>query len=127
MGSSEPQPLEGKQMSDSYRVADIPFFQVVFVLEELQKFCTIVSFKFHNVKKKPFNDPNGHVPAIGVPHADLVLRESGAIIQHPIEQYDTDKTLTYTTLEKHRLHFQMSGWGHTGERGLVSFPARYLQ
>ncbi|KAJ7922945.1 hypothetical protein B0H13DRAFT_2316872 [Mycena leptocephala] len=90
-------------------------------LEELQKFCTI-AFKFHNVKKKPFNDPNGHVPAIEVPHADLVLWESGAIIQHPIEQYDTDKTLTYTTLEKHRLHFQMSGWGRTGERALVQRP-----
>ncbi|TGJ80901.1 hypothetical protein E0Z10_g7852 [Xylaria hypoxylon] len=62
----------------------------------------IVPTKFDEVKKRPFTDinPNGRCP--------------GAIIQYIIEQYDTEKTLTYNTLqERHHLkqwlQFQMSG------------------
>ncbi|RYP09703.1 hypothetical protein DL764_001129 [Monosporascus ibericus] len=54
--------------------------------------------------------------AIEDPNTDLVLWESGAIIQYLIEQYDVNKTLTYDGLkEKHHLNqwlqFQMSGQG----------------
>lgn len=56
------------------------------------------------------------MPAIEDPNTDLTLWESGAIYQYLIEQYDTDKRLTYGTLkEKHLcnqwLHFQTSGQG----------------
>jgi glutathione S-transferase len=55
-------------------------------------------------------------PAIIDPNTDLTLWESGAIIQYLIEQYDTERKLSYDSLhEKHLLnqwlHFQMSGQG----------------
>lgn len=56
------------------------------------------------------------MPAIEDPNTDLTLWESGAICQYLIDEYDTEKRLTYTTTkEKHLcnqfLHFQMSGQG----------------
>jgi glutathione S-transferase len=50
------------------------------------------------------------------PNTDLTLWESGAIILYLIEQYDTEKKLTYTSLkEKNLLNqwlmFQMSQQG----------------
>ncbi|RYP63009.1 hypothetical protein DL769_007092 [Monosporascus sp. CRB-8-3] len=86
-------------------------WKVVVVLEELRVPYEIKAFKFDDVKKKPFIDinPNGRVP-------DLVLWESGAIIQYLVEQYDVNRSLTYDSLkEKHHLNqwlqFQMSGQG----------------
>src|SRR6266571_4177858 len=61
--------------------------------------------------------------AIEDPNTDLVLWETGAIIQYLVEQYDTRKTLTYETLkEKHHLNqwlmFQVSGQGpYFGQAG----------
>jgi len=61
--------------------------------------------------------------AIEDPNTNLTLWESGAINTYLVEQYDTDKRLTYTTLnEKHLvnqwLHFQMSGQGpYYGQMG----------
>ncbi|KAJ2996574.1 hypothetical protein NUW58_g936 [Xylaria curta] len=100
-------------------------WKVVVILEELQVPYEIKSFKFDDVKKKPFIDinPNGRVPAIEDPNHDLTLWESGAIITYLIEQYNPNRLLTYDTLkEKHHLnqwlHFQMSGqgpyWGTAG-------------
>ncbi|KAL3441790.1 glutathione transferase [Aspergillus insuetus] len=93
-------------------------WKVVVVLEELGLPYELKSFSFEDVKKKPFIDinPNGRVPAIVDPNTDLTLWESGAIIQYLIEQYDTEKILSYDSLrEKHLLnqwlHFQMSGQG----------------
>ncbi|KAI0198929.1 glutathione S-transferase [Astrocystis sublimbata] len=93
-------------------------WKVVFILEELSIPYEIVTVKFDDVKKKPYTDvnPNGRCPAIQDPNNDLTLWESGAIIQYIIEEYDTDKKLTYDTFpEKHHLNqwlqFQMSGQG----------------
>ncbi|KAK6197115.1 hypothetical protein LQW54_010910 [Pestalotiopsis sp. IQ-011] len=80
-------------------------WKVVIILEELQVPYEIVSFEFEKIKKKPFIDlnPNGRVPAIEDPNADLVLWEPGAIINYLIDQYDTEHTISYATLkEKHQ-------------------------
>lgn len=79
----------------------------------------IKSFKFDDIKKKPFIDvnPNGRTPAIEDPNTGLTVWESGAIFQYLIEQYDTPAhKLSYSTLhERHHcnqyLHFQTSGQG----------------
>ncbi|KAJ8132234.1 hypothetical protein O1611_g1397 [Lasiodiplodia mahajangana] len=93
-------------------------WKVVFLLEELGLNYEIKSFRFEDVKRKPFIDinPNGRVPAIEDPNTDIVIWESGAIYQYVIEQYDVDHRLSYETLkERHAcsqwLHFQMSGQG----------------
>ncbi|KAL3476515.1 glutathione S-transferase [Aspergillus californicus] len=93
-------------------------WKVVTILNELGVPYNIHSFKFADVKKKPFTDinPNGRVPAIVDPNTDITLWESGAILQYLEEVYDTEKKLTYTSLkERHLLnqwlHFQMSGQG----------------
>ncbi|PQE25118.1 glutathione transferase protein [Rutstroemia sp. NJR-2017a BVV2] len=61
-------------------------------------------------------NPGGKVPVMYDPNTDLTLWESGAIILYLIEQYDTEKKLTYTSLkEKNLLNqwlmFQMSQQG----------------
>ncbi|GKZ38570.1 glutathione S-transferase, nitrogen catabolite repression regulator [Aspergillus brasiliensis] len=93
-------------------------WKVITILEELQVPYVIHSFKFDDVKKPPFIgiNPNGRVPAIVDPNTNLTLWESGAIIQYLEEVYDTDKKITYNSLnERHLLnqylHFQMSGQG----------------
>jgi glutathione S-transferase len=56
------------------------------------------------------------------PNNDLIIWESGAIIQYLIEEYDKNKTLTYDTKEKHLVNqwliFQVSGQGpYFGQAG----------
>ncbi|KAI0868718.1 glutathione S-transferase [Hypoxylon argillaceum] len=100
-------------------------WKVVLILEELSVPYEIVSFKFEQIKKKPFLDlnPNGRVPAIQDPNTDLVLWESGAIINYLIEQYDKSHLISYDTLKEKNhcnqwLHFQMSGQGpYFGQAG----------
>ncbi|KAL2020339.1 hypothetical protein VTK56DRAFT_8567 [Thermocarpiscus australiensis] len=109
-------------------------WKVIFLCEELGLNYEIKSFRFDDVKKKPFTDinPNGRVPAIEDPNTGLTLWESGAIYQYLIELYDTDKRLQYTTLnERHLcnqyLHFQMSGQGpYYGQAGVFRhlFPEK---
>ncbi|PWY80865.1 glutathione transferase [Aspergillus sclerotioniger CBS 115572] len=103
-------------------------WKVITILEELQVPYVIESFKFDDVKKPPFIDinPNGRVPAIVDPNTNLTLWESGAIIQYLEEVYDTEKKLTYDSLnEKHLLnqylHFQMSVRVHTSDNADGSF------
>ncbi|KAF4634843.1 hypothetical protein G7Y89_g3255 [Cudoniella acicularis] len=93
-------------------------WKVIIVLEELQIPYEITSIRFENIKAKPFIDlnPNGRVPAIEDPNTGLTLWETGAIILYLIEQYDTEKKLTYdTVVERNRLNqwlmFQVSGQG----------------
>ncbi|KAI1501405.1 glutathione S-transferase [Biscogniauxia marginata] len=100
-------------------------WKVIFIFEELGLNYEIKSIRFDDVKKKPFIDinPNGRVPAIEDPNTDLTLWESGAIYQYLVEQYDTDRRLTYGTLREKNLcnqwlHFQMSGQGpYYGQAG----------
>jgi glutathione S-transferase len=93
-------------------------WKVVFLLEELGLNYELMSFRFDDVKKKPFVDvnPNGRTPAIEDPNTGLTLWESGAIYQYLIEVYDTDKRLTHDALNDRHLcnqwlHFQTSGQG----------------
>ncbi|GAB1313704.1 Transcriptional regulator ure2 [Madurella fahalii] len=100
-------------------------WKVVFLFEELGLNYEFKSFRFDDVKKKPFTDvnPNGRVPAIEDPNTGLTLWESGAIYQYLVEQYDTEKRLTYDTLNECHLcnqwlHFQTSGQGpYFGQAG----------
>lgn len=54
--------------------------------------------------------------AIVDPNTNLILWESGAIIQYLEEEYDKDKKLTCDSMQERQLlnqwlHFQMSGQG----------------
>ncbi|CAL8576696.1 Transcriptional regulator ure2 [Xanthoria parietina] len=93
-------------------------WKVIIVLEELGIPYEIKSIRFEDIKKSPFIDvnPNGRAPAIIDPNTNLTLWESGAIILYLIEQYDSQKRLTFESLrEKNLLNqwlmFQMSGQG----------------
>lgn len=100
-------------------------WKTVFILEELGINYEFKSFRFDDVKKKPFIDvnPNGRVPAIEDPNTGITLWESGAINQYLVEVYDTDKRLTHTALKERHLcnqwlQFQMSGQGpYYGQAG----------
>ena len=55
--------------------------EAIFLFEELELNYEVKSFRFDDIKKKPFIDinPNGRAPAIEDPNTDLTLWESGAI------------------------------------------------
>ncbi|KAI0395770.1 glutathione S-transferase II [Xylariaceae sp. FL0594] len=97
--------------------------QVILLLEELEVPCTIKWFD--EIEKKPFTDlnPNGRVPAIVDPNRNRVLWETGAILTYLVEQYDTEKRLTFDSIkEKRRLkqwmYFQASEQGpYCGQAG----------
>ncbi|VBB71880.1 Putative glutathione S-transferase [Podospora comata] len=93
-------------------------WKTIFLLEELSLNYEFKSFRFDDVKKPPFIDinPNGRIPAIEDPNTGLTLWESGAINQYLIEQYDTEKRLTFDDVINRNLcnqflQFQMSGQG----------------
>ncbi|KAI4189164.1 MAG: hypothetical protein L6R41_001663 [Letrouitia leprolyta] len=93
-------------------------WKVILVLEELGVPYEIKSIRFEDIKKEPFINlnPNGRVPAIEDPNTGLTLWETGAIILYLIDQYDTEKTLTYDMIpEKFQLiqwlMYQVSGQG----------------
>ncbi|KAI1381829.1 glutathione S-transferase II [Hypoxylon crocopeplum] len=100
-------------------------WKVVLILEGLQVPYEIKSFKFENMKKKPFIDfnPNGRAPVIEDPNTDLVLWESGAILNYLIEQYDKSHLISYDTIKEKNhcnqwLNFQTSGQGpYFGQAG----------
>ncbi|KAF5137922.1 Glutathione S-transferase-like protein gedE [Metarhizium anisopliae] len=91
--------------------------KVLIVLEELGvPYDSITVQKPKDASFLAIN-PNGRLPAIQDPNNnDLILWESGAIVEYIIETYDKGKQLTFTTnpekwLLKQFLHFQMSGQG----------------
>ncbi|OAQ68982.1 glutathione S-transferase [Pochonia chlamydosporia 170] len=92
-------------------------FKVLITLEELgipYKAITIENPKDESFLKI---NPNGRLPAIQDPNAnDLILWESGAIVEYIVETYDKENKLTFTEgpekwYLKQYLHFQMSGQG----------------
>ncbi|KAF4465055.1 glutathione-s-transferase theta gst [Fusarium albosuccineum] len=93
-------------------------WKVILVLEELGIPYEIIEIGFFDVKKEPLIslNPNGRVPAIQDPNKDIVLWESGAIVDYLIDVYDKNAVLHYTTSpQKYQTrcweHFQMSGQG----------------
>lgn len=60
-------------------------------------------------------NPNGRLPALKDPNAnDLIIWESGAIVEYLVETYDKEHKLTFVSgpekwYLKQYLHFQMSG------------------
>ncbi|KAI1359434.1 glutathione S-transferase [Xylaria arbuscula] len=70
--------------------------RAVWLFEELGLNYEIKSFRFDDVKKPPFIDinPNGRLPAI----------EDPAIYQYLIEVYDTEKRLSYESLNERHFH-----------------------
>ncbi|RGP74469.1 glutathione s-transferase chloride channel [Fusarium longipes] len=91
-------------------------YKVTILLEELGiPYKTIV---VENPKEDWFVsiNPNGRVPAIKDPNGDIILWESGAIVEYLVETYDVDQRLCGTgPLSKWEikqyLHFQTSGQG----------------
>ncbi|UNI13515.1 Glutathione transferase [Purpureocillium takamizusanense] len=91
--------------------------KVLIALEELN--IPYESIAIENPKAASFTkiNPNGRLPAIQDPNnGDLILWESGAILEYLVESYDKAHKLTSTAgqdkwLLKQYLHFQMSGQG----------------
>ncbi|UZP34442.1 hypothetical protein NXS19_002258 [Fusarium pseudograminearum] len=91
-------------------------FKVTILLEELAvPYTTIV---VEDPKEDWFVaiNPNGRVPAIKDPNSDIVLWESGAIMEYLVETYDVNQRLCGTSTSskweiKQYLHFQVSGQG----------------
>ncbi|KAH7309485.1 glutathione S-transferase [Stachybotrys elegans] len=92
--------------------------KVALVLSELDLPYEVRNYEHHEAKQEPFLslNPNGRFPALEDPNTDIVLWESGAIIDYLIDTYDKAHKLSYATFpEKHLArcweHFQMSGQG----------------
>ncbi|KAG8422598.1 hypothetical protein J3459_010233 [Metarhizium acridum] len=95
-------------------------FKVLITLEELR--VPYKTITIENPKEESFLkiNPNGRLPAIQDPNAnDMILWESGAIVEYNVENYDEEKKLTFTKgpekwYLKQYLHFQMSGQVRAG-------------
>ncbi|KAK6723266.1 hypothetical protein SNK04_002117 [Fusarium graminearum] len=91
-------------------------FKVTILLEELAvPYTTIV---VEDPKEDWFVaiNPNGRVPTIKDPNSDIILWESGAIMEYLVETYDVNQRLCGTSTSskweiKQYLHFQVSGQG----------------
>lgn len=112
------QPVQGSETVLVHCCSATDALQVLIILCELGIPYEIKPVRFDEVKKEPFVslNPNGRMPAIEDPNTDIVLWESGAIIEYLVETYDTDHKLSYVdSPEKWQQgswkHFQMSGQG----------------
>ncbi|EKV06690.1 Glutathione S-transferase Ure2-like, putative [Penicillium digitatum] len=95
--------------------------KVAIVLTLLKLPFEIVPVPFAKVKEPEYEaiNPNGRLPSIHDPTADLTIWESGAIIEYLIERYDTKepRKLSFTPgsaeaeLARSFLHLQASGQG----------------
>ncbi|CAG9986255.1 unnamed protein product [Clonostachys byssicola] len=97
-------------------------WKVITVLEELAVPYQVVSIRFEDMKKHPFADINGRIPAIEDPNTGVKIYETGAIILYLIQKYDTENQLHYDSLDKEVLCkqwliFQVTGQGpYFGQR-----------
>jgi glutathione S-transferase len=93
--------------------------KVAIVVAELGLPHEIIPIPLSEVKDPKYLaiNPNGRIPSIYDPNTDLVLWESGAIIEYLIERYDTTQRLSFARgtnesyLAKQWLYFQVSGQG----------------
>jgi glutathione S-transferase len=93
--------------------------KVAFIMEELNLPYEYAKTGFDDVKSPEYLaiNPNGRLPAIQDPNTGITLWESGAIIEYLIEQYDTERSLTFPRGSpeywhaKQWLYFQVSGQG----------------
>ncbi|KAH7420180.1 glutathione S-transferase II [Cadophora sp. MPI-SDFR-AT-0126] len=90
----------------------------VIILEELQIPYELKLLSFLELTGEEFKNinPCGKVPVMYDPNHDILQWESGAIVLYLIEQYDTEKKLTFDTVKEKALlyqwlMFQMSGQG----------------
>ncbi len=93
--------------------------KVAMVLNELDLPFESIYVPFAGVKKAEYtiHNLNGRLPTLEDPNTGIRLRESGAIIQHLIDEYDRDYKISFEFgtpechLARQWLHFQMSGQG----------------
>ncbi|KAL2199884.1 glutathione S-transferase [Corynascus similis CBS 632.67] len=93
--------------------------KVAIILDELGLPYEIDAVPFSDVKKPEYLaiNPNGRLPSIRDPNANLTLWESGAIVEYLIEKYDTNHKLSFPAgsneayLAKQWLFFQTTGQG----------------
>ncbi|KAJ6024427.1 Bcgst6 [Penicillium herquei] len=115
----------------SHRYGPNPWKKVAIILEELQLPCETTFVEFADVKKEPYVslNPNGRLPALKDQNKDIIIWESGAIIEYLIEQYDPDCQLSFATFHERNLarvwlHFQATGQGpYYGQAGWFSLSA----
>ena len=89
------------------------------VLEELELPYEIVNIPFSDLKQLEYLTitPNGRVPAMVDPNANLTLWESGAILEYLVEKYDAERKISFepgtneAALARQWLFFQVSGQG----------------
>ncbi|KAK4503461.1 hypothetical protein PRZ48_004376 [Zasmidium cellare] len=94
--------------------------KVAFILSLLSLPYTTIPIPLNEVKNPKYTSQisiNGRVPAIQDPNTDLVLWESGAIVEYLVETYDKERKISFErgTREdfeaKQWLYFQCSGQG----------------
>lgn len=114
----------------SHRYGPNPW-KVAIILAELQIPHETTFIEFADIKKEPYIslNPNGRLPALKDPNHDIVLWESGAIIEYLIEQYDSDCKVSFRTFPERYfarvwLHFQATGQGpYYGQAGWFEMSA----
>lgn len=89
-------------------------------MEELSLPYKITWISYVDIKSEPFvsHNPNGGVPAFKDPNTDVLLFESGAIIEYIVERYDAERKISFGDdhlqekwTSRSWMHFQMSGQG----------------
>lgn len=93
--------------------------KVAILLAELALPHEITPVPFSDVKSPSYLavNPNGRLPALHDPNANLTLWESNAIIEYLAERYDTDRAISFAPGSneayeaKKYLYFQASGQG----------------
>ncbi|KAI1082139.1 glutathione-s-transferase [Whalleya microplaca] len=86
-------------------------WKVTLVLEELGLPYETKYLEFPEAKVEPYLslNPNGKLPTIQDPNQNVVLFESGAIIEYLVEQYDKDSKLSHSSVQE---RFLARSWLH---------------